>query len=281
MVMIHSKYSLNDAEKRALLQVAESSLQVGTIPDFKTWISGPVRNYFPHEAMVCAIGQIFGEEVHIRHLLGVNCPDGCIERFGRITSLRERSIVQRWLSQHRAQVIRFDDMHSDLTPQERENAIEVGLSNLSAFGCLDVDGHGGTYFSFGQIPGMPSARHAYKLELLIPYLHQGLMRAFHNSTGQMSNTTGRAASLTRREQEILLLMSTGMSNRAIAEKLSRSELTIQNHVHTILKKLGARNRVEAVAMRGTVAPVSRAQDPGRRGLASSASGGDHMTANCS
>lgn len=42
-------------------------------------------------------------------------------------------------------------------------------------------------------------------------------------------------------------MSTGMSNRAIAEKLSRSELTVQNHVHAIFKKLGVRNRVAAVA----------------------------------
>lgn len=244
--MIYVKYSLDELEKPALLNVAESGFGIATVDDFKRWISGPVKAYFPHESMVCAIGQLFGEEIRIRHLLGVNCPDACIERFDTVTRCCERRVLQRWLTQYRAQIVNAADMRKQLSPQEHEDAVAAGASNLAAFGCLDVGGHGGSYFSFGQIPGHLTGRHAFKLELLMPYLHQTLARIFHRG-GQLQDEPQRSASLTRREQEILALMSTGMSNRAIAEKLSRSELTVQNHVHAIFKKLGVRNRVAAVA----------------------------------
>ncbi len=253
--MIYSQYSLNDIEQHSLLRVAETSFGVVTIADFKDWISGPVRAYFPHEMMVCAIGQIFGEEIRIHHLIGVDCPEACLERFNRLTSCRERSIVRRWLSQYRAQIINAADMQGRLTPQEHENVAAVGLNNLAAFGCLDVGGQGGTYFSFGQIPGVLTGRHAFKLELLMPYLHQTLTRIFHRSSDQLQERPQRSTSLTRREQEILSLMATGMSNRAIAEKLSRSEATVQNHVHAIFKKLGVRNRVAAVASYRALVPL--------------------------
>jgi transcriptional regulator EpsA len=253
--MIYAKHSLDDIEKRALLHVAETGFHVVTIPDFKTWISDPVKAFFPHESMVCAIGQLFGEEIRIRHLLGVNCPQSCIERFDRITSCRERRIVKRWLSQYRAQIVNASDMHEQLSPQERENAVAVGVNNLAAFGCLDGGGQGGTYFSFGRIPGLLTSRHAFKLEMLMPYLHMTLTRIVHRGGEQTDETAHRSAALTRREQEILALMSTGMSNRAIAEKLSRSELTVQNHVHAIFKKLGVRNRVAAVASYRSVLPL--------------------------
>ena len=252
--MIYSKYTLDDAEKQALLGIAESAFSVSTIADFKQWIAGPVKAYFPHERMVCAIGQLFGEEIRIHYLFGVNYPESCIKRFDRITNCRERSIVQRWLTQYRAQIINAADMHKQLSPQERENALAVGVDNLAAFGCLDLGGQGGSYFSFGQIPELLTCRHAFKLEMLMPYLHLTLSRVVHASGGQLCEGTPHVRVLTRREQEILALMSTGMSNRAIAERLSRSELTVQNHVHAIFKKLGVRNRVAAVASYRAVMP---------------------------
>jgi transcriptional regulator EpsA len=269
--MISPKYSLNDIEKQGLVDVAESCFHIGTIDDFKAWISGPVKAYFPHESMVCAIGQLFGDEISIRHLLGVNCPQSCIERFDRITSCRERRIVQRWLAQYRAQIVNAADMHKQLSAQEQENAATAGVHNLAAFGCLDGGGQGGTYFSFGRIPGLLTGRHAFKLELLMPYLHMTLTRVFHRTGEQANEGAGHSARLTPREQEILALMSTGMSNRAIAEKLSRSELTVQNHVHAIFKKLGVRNRVAAVATyRSVLPPLAQSHVRSLKGDAQSA-----------
>lgn len=51
--------------------------------------------------------------------------------------------------------------------------------------------------------------------------------------------------LSGREIEILGLVSTGLSNREIAEKLVISEGTVKNHLTNILSKLGVRDRMQA------------------------------------
>lgn len=51
--------------------------------------------------------------------------------------------------------------------------------------------------------------------------------------------------LTRKEVEILALLSQGASNNEMAEQLSRSPRTIEHHVSSILGKLDAANRLEA------------------------------------
>jgi len=52
--------------------------------------------------------------------------------------------------------------------------------------------------------------------------------------------------LTKRECEVLQLMSEGKSNRAVAETLYISEKTVKNHVSNILQKMGANDRTQAV-----------------------------------
>ena len=51
--------------------------------------------------------------------------------------------------------------------------------------------------------------------------------------------------LTRRELEVLKLLSVGMYNRGIAEKLTISERTVKNHVSNIFKKIGVSDRTQA------------------------------------
>ena len=53
--------------------------------------------------------------------------------------------------------------------------------------------------------------------------------------------------LSRREQEVLQLVSEGFSNSMIAGRLHLSENTIKTYVENLLTRLNARNRAEAVA----------------------------------
>jgi DNA-binding NarL/FixJ family response regulator len=53
--------------------------------------------------------------------------------------------------------------------------------------------------------------------------------------------------LTAREREVLELVASGLSNRAIGEELGVSEHTVKFHVRSLLDKLGADTRADAVA----------------------------------
>jgi len=54
--------------------------------------------------------------------------------------------------------------------------------------------------------------------------------------------------LTLREQEVLGLIATGLTDTQIGEELVISESTVKTHVKRILLKLTARNRAHAVAL---------------------------------
>jgi PAS domain S-box-containing protein len=58
----------------------------------------------------------------------------------------------------------------------------------------------------------------------------------------------RISQLTRRETEILRLMGSGATNRALAERLHVSPATVRNHTHHIFEKLGVPNRLAAVIL---------------------------------
>ena len=65
-----------------------------------------------------------------------------------------------------------------------------------------------------------------------------------------------ASTLTEREEEVLRLLALGLPNKGIALELSISEHTVKFHVGSILGKLGASSRTEAVmaaARRGLLA----------------------------
>ncbi len=59
---------------------------------------------------------------------------------------------------------------------------------------------------------------------------------------------GRLASLSDRELEVLQLLAEGLNGQMIAERLFLSPETVRTHVRNATAKLGARTRVQAVAM---------------------------------
>lgn len=72
----------------------------------------------------------------------------------------------------------------------------------------------------------------------------GTPRAPHPPAGRAASP---ASPLTARESEIGALLDEGLSNKRIAARLKIEIATVKNHVHSILEKLGARNRTEAAA----------------------------------
>jgi DNA-binding NarL/FixJ family response regulator len=54
--------------------------------------------------------------------------------------------------------------------------------------------------------------------------------------------------LSRREQQLVKMIGRGLTNKEIAAQLNLSEQTIKNHVHSMLRKVGASDRLAVVEL---------------------------------
>ena len=64
------------------------------------------------------------------------------------------------------------------------------------------------------------------------------------TTTEQRPSEGRLPSLSRREREIVNLVTHGLRNKELAERLQISEQTVKNHMHNIFDKLGVSDRLE-------------------------------------
>lgn len=86
--------------------------------------------------------------------------------------------------------------------------------------------------------------------LLAPGVTRRLLERFTSDLGPApgeGELAAAAAELTEREREVLRLLAGGRSNLEIADVLILTEATVKTHVSNILRKLGVRDRVQAVA----------------------------------
>ena len=85
--------------------------------------------------------------------------------------------------------------------------------------------------------------------LLAPTVTRRLLDRFAHTLPDSSRTVPAALEeLTERELEVLTLLASGLSNAELAGRLFLSETTVKTHVSSILRKLGVRDRVQAVVM---------------------------------
>jgi DNA-binding NarL/FixJ family response regulator len=83
------------------------------------------------------------------------------------------------------------------------------------------------------------------------FLHPSITAKVMAEFSRMSSTprmrqTALVDPLSTREVEILTLVASGASNKAIAEKLYIAEGTVKNHLTSILSKLDVKDRLQAV-----------------------------------
>lgn len=76
-----------------------------------------------------------------------------------------------------------------------------------------------------------------------------------------ASARSQGAGLSAREWDVLSLLLTGLSNRLIAARLSISPNTVNKHVASILEKLAARSRAQAMAIVLGLEPMASLDEP--------------------
>jgi DNA-binding NarL/FixJ family response regulator len=71
--------------------------------------------------------------------------------------------------------------------------------------------------------------------------------------GPRLETQHNPGGLTSRQVEVLALMTAGLNNNEIAERLFISKKTVEHHVSAILARLGTPTRARAIAAAGSLA----------------------------
>jgi DNA-binding NarL/FixJ family response regulator len=96
--------------------------------------------------------------------------------------------------------------------------------------------------------------------LLAPTVTRRLIAEFATHRPTTPPALAVLPALTRRELEVLRLVAEGMSNTQVADRLVITEETVKTHVSRLLRKLGLRDRTQAVIAAyecGLVVPAAR------------------------
>lgn len=78
------------------------------------------------------------------------------------------------------------------------------------------------------------------------YLNKKSLHKKRSTSIEIDDKKIKELDISKREYEVLVAISEGLSNKEIAEKLFVSESTIKTHVSNLLVKLNAKRRTQAI-----------------------------------
>jgi transcriptional regulator EpsA len=255
---IESMY-LDPAQAQALLRLVETAPAVRRRSHFFVWLQSHAQTLLPHKVAVCGAWNRHRRQVEFDVFNSIALSPTLMSALAGSSPPLMTAFTRHWIEGDGRPFLMT--LASD-APRELGPAVDemqrAGLSHVAVHGVSRPErrheieslfllaGGGGT--ALGSL--------LQTIELLIPHLHatylraQGLERelAAQPSAPAASSTAARRPAVTARERQILHWVREGMSNHEIGAVLGISALTVKNHVQKILRKLGASNRAQAVAM---------------------------------
>jgi len=240
-------------DKEKLLAFTHASLQVTTLSQLSSFLQNHLHDLVP--SYFFTFSQFNGAlkkpsstrtyPSHISHGLGEVLPSLVDAMSGDlIQSLRANNLVYP---------VFLDGSQDFFSDAKYVNIFSSGLLKKILVGRVDLTGYGSFYFVFtGVHEAADIGKTCYLVEIAMPHLFMLMVRSVPAVNAVIDVSPDLTHSLSSREIEVLKCVATGKSNVEIAEKLFLSPFTVKNHIQNILKKLGVKNRLQAVSLLATL-----------------------------
>ena len=137
----------------------------------------------------------------------------------------------------------------ELAPRLPDTRVVMLTVSTDRRDLLDAVRHGAAGYLTKDLTGdalLRAVRGLRRGDLPMSRVHAALViDQLTKAGGTVSGGDEISALLSSREQEVLRLLSEGLTDREIGGALSISPRTVESHVSSVLRKLGVRNRAEA------------------------------------
>lgn len=227
--------------------VLESALAVRQREQFFRWTQGMLQTLLTHEILICtlwtgrgapAISHYFSGTRYFRDRHFENLLDPVNGVIGELSSQWRQAGAPLLLDRSIGGEPGADRLLARIEENELRNAVVHGVWSIAG----EVAG----LYLFARVPlDRWRGRTVLFTEMLVPTLHATFSRVLQSEAVVVPSTT--KGILRARELQILRLIREGRTNSDIAGLLGLSPWTVKNHLHNILRKLGAENRSQAVA----------------------------------
>ncbi len=232
----------------ALLRAAEVAGTVRNRHQFFLWLRLHLHRFVPHELLLSRLGRLgTGAEHRVEVFNCVPLAEPLVEALAQPQAPWWLALQEAWVAAGRRPVL--VDLAA-LHGAESEGLRAGGFAQLAVHG---VDGSVGVQPPLLVALGRPApaaldgGATLAGLQAWLPHLHFSAARALQDAALVPLEAADWPQVLTERELQVLRAMRLARSNAQIGEQLGISALTVKNHLRKIMRKLGAGNRVQAVA----------------------------------
>ncbi len=250
---------LSDREILNLHSAAQDSYGVKSLAELGEFIRTRIREVFPHKVAVCSLVET--TRTRLLKMINVDFPAEHLRTFV-LNDGKMHGLVETWLRHQSPLLVRLDQRDDTVDSVWASSARKFNIRSAASHGVLDLGGSFFSYFCFGEVHASVQEQHKEYLNFLIPFLHVVLVRELSRAreriderlTSKEADTHARSPrvndpgvrhALTQRERQILNWVSIGKTNWEISRIIDVSENTVKNHVQSIYKKLGVKNRTQA------------------------------------
>ncbi len=254
---------LSPRQADAVVRLMEAAPAVRRRYQFFVWSQNQVHPLLPHQVLVCAAYARQRKALVFDVFHSIVLEPALLAALTNGVGALLRAVTSAWI-EGRGRPLRLD-MRRLLDPellQVTPGGDVRGIDTLLVHGVSrpqrpsEIES---LFIFLGTPDDVGTERAARHVDLLLPHLHSTWQRVCATEaeapqpTSQRTLPARRGENQTRpavtdRECQILLWVRDGKSNHQIGEVLGISPLTVKNHVQKILRKLGAANRAQAVAL---------------------------------